>query len=203
MNRRGPNNRTRVLLVEEREIAQLGFRELLVDEPWVERLFSARAPSEALSMIRRHRPELAILGASLFSQRALELCERITNDVPATRVLLVAAEPVSKRRARAAGAAGVVPRTWSGREIAGAARTVALGMGVFSPEADAGAHQLTTRELEVLELIGAGATNREIAGHLTLSPNTVKDHTSTLYRKMRARNRAEAVIRAQELGLLA
>ena len=62
---------------------------------------------------------------------------------------------------------------------------------------------LTEREREVLELIASGATNREIAGTLFLSPHTVKEHTSSLYRKLEVRNRAEAVQRAQRLGLLA
>ena len=55
----------------------------------------------------------------------------------------------------------------------------------------------------MLELIASGATNREIAGSLFLSPHTVKEHTSSLYRKLEVRNRAEAVQRAQRLGLLA
>ena len=55
----------------------------------------------------------------------------------------------------------------------------------------------------MLELIASGATNREIADSLFLSPNTVKEHTSSLYRKLDVRNRAEAVQRAQRLGLLA
>ena len=55
----------------------------------------------------------------------------------------------------------------------------------------------------MLDLIAAGSTNREIASRLYLSPHTVKDHTSALFRKLGARNRAEAVQRAQRLGLLA
>jgi len=61
---------------------------------------------------------------------------------------------------------------------------------------------MTEREREVLDLIAAGATNREIAERLYLSPDTVKEHASTLYRKLQARNRAEAVQRAQRIGLL-
>jgi len=60
---------------------------------------------------------------------------------------------------------------------------------------------LTERESEILALIAGGATNREIAATLFLSPHTVKEHTSTLYRKLGARNRADAVQRAQRLGL--
>ena len=198
----GSRNRIRVLLVDERDIAQLGYRELLAGEQWIERLLPARNAYEALLLARRHSPQLAIIGASLTGLRAVELCERLVAELPTSRVLLIAGEPISKRRALAAGAAGAVPSSWHGREIAGAARTVALGMSLFAPEADAGRRVLTDREHEVLELIGAGATNREIATHLTLSPNTVKEHASTLYRKVSARNRAEAVVQARKLGLL-
>ena len=62
---------------------------------------------------------------------------------------------------------------------------------------------LTDRESEILGLIAGGATNREIVGSLYLSPHTVKEHTSTLYRKLGARNRADAVERAQRLVCLA
>ena len=65
------------------------------------------------------------------------------------------------------------------------------------------AYELSEREREVLDLIASGATNREIAERLYLSPHTIKEHTSTLYKKLKARNRAEAVRRAERLGLLA
>ena len=193
----------RVLLADSRDIAQLGFRELLADEPWVERFIGAHSAAQALLLARDHRPHVAILGASHSAQKAAELCGRLNEQSPRTRVLLVSSEPISTRRARAVGAAGTVPSTWRGHEITGAARVVGLGMSVFAAEADRPGLMLTGREMEVLELIGSGATNREIAEQLALSPNTVKEHASALYRKVNARNRAEAVIRAQQLGLLA
>jgi two-component system response regulator DesR len=198
----GPSPRTRVLLVDERDVVQLGFQELLADEPWVEDVLAAHGPHEALTLARSHAPEVAIVGASLPLAIAVDLCGRLSNESPRTRVLLLTSEPLTKRRARAAGAAGAVPSTWRGGEIARAARTVALGMTLFAPEAESTRRILTPRELEVLELICTGATNREIAAHLTLSTNTVKEHASALYRKVSARNRAEAVVRARELGLL-
>jgi DNA-binding NarL/FixJ family response regulator len=84
-----------------------------------------------------------------------------------------------------------------------AVQMVGLGMTLFPPRARQPTTLLSEREREVLEAIAAGSTNREIAQSLYLSPHTVKEHTSALYRKLGARNRAEAVQRAQRLGLLA
>jgi len=80
-------------------------------------------------------------------------------------------------------------------------RMVGDGQEVFRESTNPAVPSLTERESEILGLIAGGATNREIAGALYLSPHTVKEHTSTLYRKLGARNRAEAVQRAQRLGL--
>jgi DNA-binding CsgD family transcriptional regulator len=74
-------------------------------------------------------------------------------------------------------------------------------MSIFQPANDARNGELSAREREVLVLIARGATNREIAATLHLSPHTVKGHASSLYRKLDAKNRAEAVQRAQRFGL--
>ena len=192
----------RVLVVDQRDVIHFGFRQLLRGEGWVGRLVGARTPTEALARTRDHKPHVAVIGAELGGDSAMQLARDITVKSPRTRVLLIAAEPISPRRALAMGASGVVPRTWRGEEIMRAARAVALGMSVFTSDAAPGGKLLTERELEILELIAAGATNREIAANVGLSTNTVKEHASTLYRKMKARNRAEAILRARRLGLL-
>ena len=79
---------------------------------------------------------------------------------------------------------------------------VGLGMTVFKPHEAPQGPPLTDREREVLEAVASGATNREIAERLFLSHHTVKEHTSSLYRKLNARNRAEAVQKAQRIGLI-
>ncbi|MFA9401368.1 MAG: response regulator transcription factor [Acidobacteriota bacterium] len=84
-----------------------------------------------------------------------------------------------------------------------AVRMVALGSEVFTDEdRPGGSAGLSEREMEVLGLVATGATNREIAGQLFLSPHTVKEYTSAIYRKLGVRNRAEAVRSAQGQGLL-
>ena len=132
-----------------------------------------------------------------------EVCERVRVESPATRVLLISgAGRISPSAARAAGASGFVPKEWPAREIAEAVRLVGRGMTVFRDVQEEPATRLSEREREVLEAIASGATNREIAGTLYLSPHTIKEHTSSLYRKLGVRNRAEAVQKAQRLGLI-
>jgi two-component system response regulator DesR len=118
-------------------------------------------------------------------------------------LLISGAGRISPAAARAAGASGFVSKDWGAQEIAEAIRMVARGMTVFTEAEEAPATSLSAREREVLQLVGSGATNREIAAALHLSPWTVKEYTGLLYRKLGVRNRAEAVQRAQRLGLLA
>ena len=77
-----------------------------------------------------------------------------------------------------------------------------LGRTVFEPHDRPSTLGLSERERAVLELMASGSTNPEIAGELHLSRHTIKEHTSSLYRKLGVRNRTEAVQRAQRIGLL-
>jgi two-component system response regulator DesR len=196
--------RLRVLLVDGQDLIHWGFKMLLAAEPWVERFVAAHNSAQALELARRYQPHVAVVDLQLGGESGADLCEQIREVSPVTRVLLMSAvDRVSAHSAKAVGGAGFVPKGWGARDIAGAARMVGLGMTVFAPESEQPPNLLTEREREVLEMIAGGATNREIADRLFLSPHTVKDHTSALYRKMKARNRAEAILRAQRLGLLA
>jgi two-component system response regulator DesR len=146
---------------------------------------------------------VAVVDLFLAGESGAELCEAIREASPATRVLLTSgAGRMAPAAARAAGASGFISKDSDAREVVAAVRKVGLGMTTFEPKADQPEPLLTEREREVLDLIAAGSTNKEIAEQLYLSPHTVKEHTSALYRKLRARNRAEAVQRAQRLGLL-
>jgi DNA-binding NarL/FixJ family response regulator len=193
----------RVLVVDDHDVVQWGFRLLLGEQPWVERCLSARTGAEAIALARSFEPHVALIDLFLAGESGAELCESIRAASPATRVLLISgAGRMSAAATRAAGASGFVSKDWEAHDVARAVRLVGLGMTMFSPKAEQPAPLLTERERGVLDLIAAGSTNREIAEKLYLSPHTVKEHTSALYRKLGARNRAEAVKRAQRIGLL-
>ncbi len=201
--RRLERRRLRVLVVDDHDVVQWGFRLLLGEQPWVERCLAARTGPEALSLTRMFRPHVALVDLFLSEESGADVCESIRAASPSTRVLLISgAGRMSPAAARAAGASGFVSKDRGAQEIATAVRMVGLGMTMFPPKADQPQSLLSEREREVLDLIAAGSTNREIAARLYLSPHTVKEHTSALYRKLGARNRADAVQRAQRVGLL-
>jgi two-component system response regulator DesR len=147
---------------------------------------------------------VALVDLFLANESGADLCKAIREVSPDTRVLLISgAGRMAPAAAKAAGASGFISKESDAREVVTAVRRVGLGLTMFAPKSDQPEPLLTEREREVLELIAAGSTNKEIAEELYLSPHTVKEHTSALYRKLRARNRAEAVQRAQRIGLLA
>ncbi|HVL96968.1 MAG TPA: response regulator transcription factor [Solirubrobacteraceae bacterium] len=196
--------RLRVLVVDDHDVVHWGFRLMLGEQPWVERFLSARSGAEAEELARRYEPHVALVDLFLGGESGAEVCERLRAASPVTRVLLISgAGRISPSAARAAGASGFVSKDWDAGDVARAVRMVGLGMTVFAPQREAPPALLSEREKEVLDLIAQGATNPEIAGKLYLSPHTVKEHTSSLYRKLKVRNRAEAVQRAQRLGLIA
>ena len=193
----------RILIVDDHDVVHWGFRQMLGQLSWVERTLSARDGSEAMALATRYEPHVALVDLFMASESGAEIAERLQSLAIPPRILLISGSGrISQRAATASGAAGFVQKGWPAKDIAAAVQMVGRGMTVFPPEEPATGPPLSPREREVLERIAAGATNREIAGELFLSAHTVKDHTSSLYRKLEVRNRAEAVQRAQKLGLL-
>ena len=195
--------RIRVLVVDDHDVVQWGFRLLLERQPWVDRCLAARDADEAVALIRGSKPHVALVDLFLGRHSGAEICGELRAASPQTKILLISgAGRISPAAARAAGASGFVSKDWGAPDVLKAIRMVGLGMDVFEPASPAPDSALSDREREVVSLIAAGSTNREIAEELYLSPHTVKEYTSGLYRKLGVRNRAEAVKRAQSLGLI-
>ena len=192
----------RVLVVDDHDVVQWGFRLLLERQSWVERCLAASDGAEAVDVCRRLQPEVALVDMLLGSESGAEVCEEIRKVSPGTRVLLISgAGVISPFVARSAGASGFISKDWSAVDVVKAVRMVSLGTEVFADQTPLDS-PLSGREQEVLSLIATGSTNKEIAGHLHLSPHTVKEHTSAIYRKLGVRNRAEATRQAQRLKIL-
>lgn len=194
--------RLRVLVVDDHDVVQWGFRLLLERQSWVERCVAASDGAEAVAICGRLRPEVALVDMLLGTESGAEVCEEIRAASPSTRVLLISgAGVISPFVARSAGASGFISKDWSAVDVVKAVRMVSLGTEVFADNASLDS-PLSQREQEVLSLIATGSTNKEIAARLHLSPHTVKEHTSAIYRKLGVRNRAEATRQAQRLRIL-
>jgi DNA-binding NarL/FixJ family response regulator len=199
-----PPEKLTILIVDDHDIVHWGMRIVLVQQEWVERCIPATTGDQAEERALRYRPHVALVDLFVGDEAGTDIARRVRAAHPATRVLLVSgAGRISATAARAAGAAGFVTKDRSAAEIVEAIQRVGSGDDVFDTPVAPSAQLLTMREREVLELVAAGLTNAEIAAELELSPNTVKEHASSMFRKLGARNRADAVQRAQRLGVLA
>ena len=194
--------RLRLLVVDDHEVVHWGLRSLLGAQPWVERCLAAHNGTEALALAERYGPHVAMVDLFVGTESGAEICTRLRAVSPRTHVLLISgAGRISAAAARAAGASGFISKDWSAPEVTDAVRRVAAGGTVFETGEGEQPLGLSAREREVLVLIATGATNAEIAARLFLSPHTVKEHTSALYRKLGVRNRAQAVQQGQRIGL--
>ena len=204
-DRAARGQRIRVLIVDDHDVVHWGLRIMLERQPWIERSFSAHTGAEAIAQTNLHAIDLALVDLFVGAESGPDICERLHEVRPGMRLLLISgAGQISPRATAACGASGFVSKDSRGSEIVRAVATVAAGRSVFQEEAaEPPAAQLTERERQVLALIAQGATNREIAAELHLSPYTVKEYASALYRKLDVRNRLEAVQRAEKLGLIA
>ncbi len=126
-------------------------------------------------------------------------------------VVAIAADEADAREALAAGARGALPRTADGDLLAAALRAVALGLVVldaaFAPSTSAEppaelAEPLTPRELEVLQRLTQGLSNKQIAQRLGVSEHTVKFHVNAILGKLGVQSRSEAIVQAVRLGLV-
>jgi len=184
----------RVVLLHEDVARRSEIRSLLGAERWVDRCWAAADGEDVLRILREVTADVALLHAV---GSPASLCEQIRGASPRTRIVVVGGSPGA---ARVAGAAGVVPAGADDEELLRAVYLVGRGMSVY-PRGGYATRLLSPRERAVLDLLASGRTNREIALELSLSPYTVKDYVSSVYRKLGARNRAEAVRRAAGLEL--
>ena len=192
-----------MLIVDDHEVVHWGFRLMLGEQPWVERCVSARNADEAIALTQRYEPHVALVDLFVGQESGAEICERLRSISPQTNVLMISgAGRISPNAARAAGAAGFISKDWPAADIAGAVRMVGLGMTVFRPHEAPPARRCPSASARCSRRSPPARRTARSPSALFLSPHTVKEHTSTLYRKLGVRNRAEAVQKAQRLGLI-
>jgi DNA-binding NarL/FixJ family response regulator len=193
----------RVLVVDEHELLLAGLRAVLTEAPWVDTCLMAGSAEVALQVARRHHPQVVLVSASLGGRSGPELCRTLRARMPHVKVVLMFGDGrMPAALASSLGAVAALSKNMAPGALLMAIKHVAEGGRVFPKGRVTAAVKLSPRELDVLHLLAEGLSNPETAASLKLSRHTIKQHTSSVYRKLGVRNRAEAASRAQELGLL-
>jgi DNA-binding NarL/FixJ family response regulator len=200
--------RISVFLVDDHEIFRRGIRALLAGEPGIDVVGEAETASAALARIPALRPDVAVLDVRLPDGSGISVCREIRSALPQTACLMLTGynDEQALMGAIIAGAAGYVSKQTCGTDLVSALRAVAAGQSILDPQASqqvmarlrqrasavdpVGA--LTEQEKRVLELIGEGMTNRQIAQHMFLAEKTVKNYVSSLLTKLGMQRRTQA-----------
>lgn len=204
-------NKLKVLLVDDHALVRRGFRRMLEDEPTFEVVGEASDGLEAVESAERLEPNVIVMDCALPQINGIEASRRILAKRPETAILMLSmhSEDTLVRQALEAGARGYVLKNAMDLDLVSAIKNVAEGKTVLDPqisrsgnlkgERDTG---LTPRELEILQHIVAGKSNKEIATELSLSVNTVSVHRANIMDALGIHKTAELVVYAIRNGLV-
>jgi two-component system response regulator DesR len=199
----------RVLLVEDQAMVRGALASLLGLEPDIEVVGEAASGPEALAVALRIRPDVVLLDVEMPGGDGITAGARIREALPGCHIMILTTfgRPGYLRRAMEAGAVAFLVKDSPARELAAAIRRVRDGERVIDPglaaaALSAGPNPLSPRERDVLAAAADGSTIADVAGSLHLSEGTVRNYLSSAIQKTHARNRIEAVQRAQTHGWL-
>jgi DNA-binding NarL/FixJ family response regulator len=204
-------NRITVLLVDDHSLVRRGFRRLLEDDPAIEVVGEGQNGDEAIRLAAELSPHVIVMDCAMPGTNGLVATRTILERSPGIAILMLSmhAEETLVRQALAAGARGYVLKNALDLDLAAAVTRVAAGETVLDPSVSRPeglkgerAQSLTPRELEVLQLICDGLSNREIAGKLELSANTVAVHRANIMNALNIHKTAELVVYAIHHGLV-
>ncbi|MFI7639197.1 response regulator [Nonomuraea sp. NPDC049400] len=211
----------KVLLADDHELVRKGFKLMLDAQPDLRVVGEAGDGVEAVELSRRLRPDVVLMDLHMPGLDGVRATELITAELPEVRVLALSTFDLDENVVAAlrAGAGGFLPKDVSPEELIEGVRVVHRGESAVAPRllsrligtfvratrtspVPTKLGGLTEREREILVLIARGRSNTEIAAELSVSPSTVKNHVTSLFAKIGARDRAQAVIVAYEAGLI-
>ena len=200
-----------VLLVDDHSLVRRGFRRMLEDEADMEVVGEAGDGEESIKLAKQLHPQVVVMDCALPGMNGLQATRQIMDHVPNTAVLMLSMHTESTwvRQAIEAGAKGYILKDAMDLELGAAIRKVASGETVFDPKVEQRtvlkgerAAALTQRELEVLQMIVDGKSNKEIATALDLSANTVAVHRANIMNTLGIHKTAELVVYAIRAGLV-
>jgi DNA-binding NarL/FixJ family response regulator len=193
------------------DLIAIGLSVLIGDDPDLDLAARDVPLSELESVAARHSPVVILLNSGAISSPAD--VQTLTQKLPEARIVVLANRPTASECTQmlAFGATGCLSKETQARDIVNAIHLASRGLHVLPRSAAAGGgvdrlgaegSELTAREAEVLELVGEGLTNRQIAETLFISPKTATVHVSNILGKLGVRNRVEAATIAHRLGII-
>lgn len=206
----GVHHKIRVLLADDHPLVRRGFRRMLEDDPDIEVVAEASDGEEAVHLARTTQPQVVVIDYAMPGLNGVVATRQILRDAPETKVVVLSmhSEETLVRQAMGAGARGYVLKSAIDLDLAAVVKRAAAGEAVLDPrvaadplKGDRGSG-LTPRELQVLQLICDGKSNREIASALELSVNTVAVHRANIMNALGIHKTAELVVYAIRHGLV-
>lgn len=203
--------RITVLLADDHSLVRRGFRRMLEDDPAITVVGEAEDGPQAVQLAAELRPQVVVMDFAMPSMNGAVAARHILRTAPETAVLILSmhSEASYVRTCLEAGARGYILKNALDLEMVDAVKQVAAGkqvldsrLGTIDPSPGAPARQLTARELEVLQLIVHGKSNKEIATVLNLSANTIAVHRANIMQALDIHNTAELVVYAIRQGLV-
>lgn len=200
----------RVMIVDDHSMVRMGLAGLLAMEPDIQVVAEAEDLDQAVAAFSEHRPDVTLMDVRMPGGSGLEALERIRTIAPAARVVMLSTYDLEEPMIAAhnSGACGYLLKSVKFDELVAAIRRVRAG-GICFPSAllnhiaaRASRKPLTSREIETLDLLRRGFSNKEIAQVLAISENTAKFHVKAILVKLEVTDRAEAVAAAFQRGLL-
>ena len=201
----------RVLLADDHALVRRGFRRILEDDEAIEVVGEAANGDEAIALTESLKPDVVVMDVAMPGTNGLAATKKILADSPRVAVLMLSmhAEETLVRQSLDTGARGYILKNAIDLDLAGAVKKVAAGETVVDPNVNKArslkgerTHGLTPRELEVLQLICSGMSNKEIAEKLELSVNTVAVHRANIMNALGLHKTAELVVYAISNGLV-
>jgi DNA-binding NarL/FixJ family response regulator len=198
------------MVVEDHHIVRQGLVALLATIPDMMVVAEAADGKQAIDLFRQHRPDVTLMDLRLPTMSGVEAVEQIRREFPAARIIVLTTFDGDEDiyRALQAGARGYLLKGMFGDELMDAIRAVHSGKSRIPPVVAErlaermGGPSLTSRELEVLELIVLGNSNKEIGGELGISEATVKTHINSILDKLGVTDRTQAVRTALQRGIV-
>jgi len=198
-----------VLIVDDHALVRRGFRRLLEDDPSIAVVSEAGNGDEAIRLVEALKPDVVVMDAAMPGTGGLAATRAILARDPTVKILMLSmySEETLVRQALESGARGYILKNALDLDLAAAVTRIAAGETVVDPlvrpePADGVRNRLTPRELEVLQLICNGLSNREMAAKLGLSVNTVAVHRANIMNTLGVHKTAELVVYAIQNGLV-